>query len=97
MIRDRDYFGEGGECLICGMLAPRLIYTHGATIQTPICEICQAMISEQVERKHQEIKARFPDKPKRRRRRLRPIRSWTKSSAKFRSRDRRFPKPAAAR
>ena len=67
MISGTSYFGEGGECLICGMLAPRLIYTNGAEIQAPICEICQSMIAEQVDRKHEEIKARFPDKPKRRR------------------------------
>jgi translation initiation factor 2 beta subunit (eIF-2beta)/eIF-5 len=66
-MRETEYFGEGGECLLCGMLAPRLIYNRLAKIQLPICETCQEMITEDVERRLVRIKERFPDKPRRRR------------------------------
>jgi hypothetical protein len=67
-MRDAEYYGEGGECLLCGMLAPRLIYNSRAKIQVPICESCDEMIAEDVDRRLARIKERFPDKPRRRHR-----------------------------
>jgi hypothetical protein len=59
-MRGTEYLGEGGECLLCGMLAPRLTCDS-------ICETCDEMITEDVERRLVRMNERFPDKPRRRR------------------------------